>query len=87
MAKEAGLSAGYLSKVFHDTTGKTFKEYVNALRMQYAVKLLRHSDRSISEICYSSGFQSLPNFLRQFKDRYHTSPGKYKKQLKDAENQ
>lgn len=87
LAKEAGLSAGYLSKVFHDTTGKTFKEYVNALRMQYAVKLLRHSDRSISEICYSSGFQSLPNFLRQFKDRYHTSPGKYKKQLKDAENQ
>ena len=78
-AKISGFNMNYFSSLFHKTTGKTYKEYLNDLKLEYAKKLVLSNHLSISEICFASGFNSLPNFLKNFKAHYSTSPGSMRK--------
>ena len=78
-AKHIGLSAPYLSKVFADENGITFKKYLDGVRFDYAKKLLTYSGMSVSEICADSGFDDYANFMRAFKQNFGMSPGAYRK--------
>lgn len=82
VAKYAGFSPTYFSSIFRKETGKSFKEYTNNLRFEYAKKLLLHSDFTILQICNESGFEDYANFLRRFKKREKVSPTEYRKRLK-----
>lgn len=77
-AKHIGLSVSYLSKVFADENGITFKKYLDGIRFDYAKKLLTYSDMSVSEICAESGFDDYANFMRAFKQNFGMSPGNYR---------
>ena len=77
-AAYVGLSAAYLSSVFSKEAGITFKEYLNSVRYEHAKNLIVHSNMSVLEVCYESGFGDYANFLRGFKKRYLTSPLKYR---------
>lgn len=79
VAEISGFNKNYFSTLFHSTTGKTFKDYLTELKLEYAKKLVLSSSISITEICFTSGFNSLPNFLRSFKARFNTSPGSLRK--------
>lgn len=78
-AAMSGFNRNYFSGLFHEKTGKTYKEYLNALKLEYSKKLLLSGDLSITEICYASGFNSLTNFLRAFKKKYGIAPGAMRK--------
>lgn len=73
-ARFLGITPNYLSEEFHAVTGKKYKEYLTDLRLSYAKKLLSSSNLSITEICFASGFSSLSNFLRVFKEKFGVSP-------------
>ena len=75
MARLFGFNTNYFSSRFHQYTGKTFKNYLNLLKLEYAKKLLLSGDLSVTEIGYAAGFTSLPNFLRCFKTHFGMSPG------------
>lgn len=77
-AKYVGLSSAYLSSVFSKEAGINFKEYLNSIRFEYAKKMLTYSDMNVSEICYESGFDDYANFIRSFRTRFGTSPGKFR---------
>ncbi|NAA10338.1 helix-turn-helix domain-containing protein, partial [Escherichia coli] len=47
---------------------------------------LKHSQKGVSEICYTVGFNDLPHFVRVFTNAMGMSPSKYRKQLKAANN-
>ncbi len=79
VAEISGFNKNYFSTLFHNTTGKTFKDYLTELKLEYARKLVLSSNISITEICFTSGFNSLPNFLRSFKAHFGTSPGALRK--------
>ncbi len=70
----AGLSAPYASSLLHAETGMTFKQQLNALRFDYAKKLLIYSDLSVMQICHESGFCDYANFLRRFKKHFGVTP-------------
>ncbi len=78
-ARMSGFNMNYFSSLFHKVTGKTYKEYLNDLKLEYAKKLVLSGSLSISEVCFASGFNSLPNFLKNFKLRYGVSPGNMRK--------
>lgn len=78
-AEVAGFNRNYFSSLFHSVTGKTYKEYINRLKLEHAKKLVLSSNISITEVCYASGFNSLTNFLRTFKVEYGASPGAMRK--------
>jgi len=60
--------------------GMSFKELLIKLRIEYACHLLVYEQISISEIAMKSGFNSLANFHRQFKELKCCTPGNYRKQ-------
>lgn len=74
VASVAGLNKNYFSGLFHESTGKTYKEYLNSLKLEHAKKLVLTSNIPVTEICFASGFNSLTNFLRVFKEAYSFSP-------------
>ena len=77
LAEQAGLHPNYFSTLFRQATGKTYIEKLNQLRINYACALLRKGF-SVSDACFSSGFNSLSNFLSIFKARRGISPSEYK---------
>lgn len=80
LATQVGLSPTYFSKKFHLSTGKTFKEYVNEIRMQQARQMLLTTDDSITKIAISCGFSSSNYFKDIFRRATGISPRNYRKQ-------
>ncbi len=81
VANHVGLSEGYFSTLFRKTLGVTFKSYLDDIRFNFALKLLRYTDLTISEICYECGFSDFSNFMRRFKFKYKKAPGEYRKEF------
>lgn len=78
VAKAASTSAHYLSEKFKETTGINFVRYVARARYEKAAALLRDADLRVSEVAFSSGFQSLSQFNRVFKKLSGKSPTQYR---------
>ena len=75
VARHCCVSEGHLSRIFHHSTGLTFREYLTQVRIERAKTLLIHSGKSVTEIAYDSGFQSLSQFHRVFRKTHGASPG------------
>jgi AraC-like DNA-binding protein len=79
-ASRAGMGPSAFCRYFRRVTGKTFFDVVNELRIAKACRLLVETEDSITDICYSSGFSSVSNFNRRFRDRRGASPRQYRSQ-------
>lgn len=60
---------------------KPFSRFIAEIRIKHACKLLMESDESISQICDESGFNTLSNFNKKFKEIMQKSPLQYKKEF------
>ncbi len=78
IAHELGMSLHYLCHAFKKATGMTVKEYVNALRIDYAKQLLSGSDKNISDIAWECGFGSPSYFTKKFTASQQMSPTQYR---------
>lgn len=72
------FSPSYLSKLFHQTKGITIRAYVNQIRLEHAVKLLKSTDSPIQEIASNCGFSNVSHFNRVFKQQTGNSPLEYR---------
>lgn len=72
------LSKYYFCRQFSKTTGATFLEYLNNMRLSKAHQLLLSSDMSISEIADETGFSSGIQLSRTFQTVYKMSPSKFR---------
>lgn len=77
----ANMSPNSFCRLFKSNTRKTFVTFINEIRIGYACKLISENKKAIADICYSSGFNNLSNFNRQFKKIKKKSPLQYKKNL------
>lgn len=59
-----GLHPNYVSGLFRRSLGMTFRAYLQARRLDYALHQLRHGSQSVMEICLQSGFHDLTHFER-----------------------
>lgn len=80
IAEAVELSRERLSRLFHQTLGITFSDYLNEVRLGEARQRLANQTITITEIAYASGFQSLSQFNRRFRAAEGMSPGQYRKQ-------
>lgn len=71
-------SRSSVSHSFKKKNGVTLKAYCNNLKLRDAEIMLKNSELSVSEICYSVGFESLSYFISLFKRRNGITPLKYK---------
>ena len=79
IASQINVTKYHFCKLFKDATGQSFSAYINYVRIIKAEELLLSSDKTISEIAFSCGFNSVQYFNRIFVNRYGYSPFKYKK--------
>ena len=79
MAEKVHLTPNYFSQCFHESIGMSFQNYLQNLRIEQAYKLIKASKLTVTEICFSCGFNSLPYFITTFKKRYGESPGQVRK--------
>ena len=83
-AEAAEVGKHHLSAAFSRHMHMGFNQYVNHVRLHSATEDLRYTDKSITEIAYSSGFGSLRTFNRLFSDCFHQTPSAYRQfQSKD----
>ena len=64
----------------------TFSQFVTQYRLNMARELLKHSQKAVSEICYTVGFNDLPHFVRVFTKNIGMPPSQYRKKLQPNEN-
>ena len=82
VADQVNLSPTYLSRKFRKTTGVTFKEYINYIRIKQAVQALLTTDDSITKIAVDCGFNSSNYFKDIFKKINGVSPMAFRRQSK-----
>ena len=78
-AAACGISPGHLSRLFHQSTGLTFQEYVRRFRLDRACELLSTTSQPVTTIAFESGFQSISQFNRSFRAVHGESPLEYRK--------
>jgi AraC-like DNA-binding protein len=76
----ANMSLSSFSRYFKSRANKSFSDVLSEIRIDYACKLLTDPDANISQVCYESGFNTLSNFNKQFKDVTGQTPLQYKKE-------
>lgn len=86
VSAQINLSPDYFGKLFKKSTGLSFREYLNLVRIRHACKLLVNSDASVKEIAFSSGYRSVEYFMYSFKKINKKTPLGYKKTLKQQKN-
>ena len=78
MARAAGLSRAHFSREFRAAFGESPHNYLLTRRMERAAALLRNTDRSVADICFSVGLQSVGSFTTSFKRMFGQSPTAYR---------
>lgn len=78
-AEVAHMSSTYFSRLFKETTGFGFKEYLNQIRLQNAAFLLQSTDASVTEIAIRCGFSDANYFGDSFKKAFHLSPREFRR--------
>ena len=78
IASLAGMATTAFCRYFKARTNKTFSDFVSELRVGFACKLLMDNKLSITQICYESGFNTLSNFNKQFKNLKGQTPSEYR---------
>lgn len=81
--REMGMSRMQLHRKLKALTDYSTTEFIRIQRLKRAAQLLRDSDLSISEVCYSVGFNGLSYFTKCFKEQYGTTPSEYDVQHQD----
>ena len=78
LARAAGLSRAHFSREFRRAFGESPHAYLLTRRLERAAALLRTTDRSVAEICFSVGLQSVGSFTTSFTRTYERSPTAYR---------
>jgi len=78
IAKELGVSASFLSRIFKKEIGIPIHEYLNQYRISKSLSLLK--THTITEVGYICGFCDNSHFISIFKKYIGTTPMQYKKQ-------
>src|SRR5690606_30830354 len=73
------MSVPAFCNYFKKSTKKTYIDFLNEVRIGNACKLLTDTERTILDICFESGFNTLANFNKQFLKVKKMTPSKYRK--------
>ena len=78
VARDLHINPEYLSRTFKQQVGINFSTYLNNIRLQHALELLKQTDYRVAEIAARTGFQSPAYFSKCFKAAFGLSPQQWK---------
>jgi AraC-like DNA-binding protein len=84
LAGAARLSRAHFSREFRRAFGESPHAYLLTRRLERAAALLRSTDRSVVDICFSVGLKSVGSFTTSFTRAYGMSPTAYRAEFPPA---
>jgi AraC-like DNA-binding protein len=78
------LSPNHVSRLFRSEGFMRFTDYLTWVRLDRAKYMLRHHDRTLSEVAQSCGFSDIGYFCRVFKRKTKLTPTAYRLQKSTA---
>lgn len=71
------------AKIIYENTGGRLNEYLNGIRIEHAVRLMRtHSRYTLRAIAEASGFSNMTTFHNAFKKKMGMTPAQYWESIK-----
>jgi YesN/AraC family two-component response regulator len=81
LAKELNTNTKYISEIIHSHKGKNFNTYINELRVNYIIKMMRENKQylnyKVSYLAEESGFSSHSAFTVVFKSITGITPNQF----------
>ena len=84
LAAAAGLSRAHFSREFRRAFGESPHAYLLTRRLERAAALLRATDHSVTDICFSVGLKSLGSFTSSFTRTFGIPPSRYRAKFPPA---
>ena len=78
IAGEMNLNPKYISRMFKETTGISYKDFHLDTKMDAAKSLLEGTSFNVDEISYQLGYQNPESFMRIFKRKNNLTPTEYR---------
>jgi len=78
LAENLGISPVYLSELFKQQTGTTFRAHLLRVRMAAAIRLLKDPTLKVYEVSYKVGYSKVEHFVKLFKKEYGMTPSEYR---------
>jgi AraC-like DNA-binding protein len=80
-----GIPEAKISKIIGMHQGLSFRQYLNAIRMKEAKRLMLETDRQVTEIAFAVGYANISHFNRIFKQLESIPPTEFRKREKHGE--
>ncbi|MCH4888532.1 helix-turn-helix transcriptional regulator [Acidaminobacter sp. JC074] len=78
LAEDVNLSVSRFSKIFKDELETSPMDYLNAIRLERAKRLLLSDQMKIHRIAYECGFSDTSYFTMKFKEKYDETPREFR---------
>ena len=82
IAEALYVNAAYLSRVFKESTGKNFTDYLAEQRVRWAAELLQNSQYKVYEVGEKVGYTNTQYFFRVFKKKMGVTPLVYRNRIR-----
>lgn len=77
----SNISYNYFSALFHKTFGISFKNYLNRIRINKSILLLKNKSYSITDIAFELGFSSSSHYIKTFKKLKEITPSEFRRRV------
>ncbi|TWT67508.1 AraC family transcriptional regulator [Allorhodopirellula solitaria] len=78
LAEMAGLSVSHFERRFRRAFSASPRQYLVRIRVEHAARMLRETDKTVSEIAHECGFYDHAHFSRSFRKIMQLSPSEYR---------
>lgn len=78
LANHCHVSPFHFSRIFKTFTQTSPHQFLLAIRLKHAELLLKRSALPVSDIAFTTGFNSIEHFTAAFRQKYHCPPGAYR---------
>jgi AraC-like DNA-binding protein len=83
-AAAAAISPHHFHRQFKAVFGQTPMQFVQGCRLEAARRLLLTTDLPVTQICFSTGFESLGSFSSLFRRRFGRSPRQFRRSAEES---
>jgi len=78
LAVHSGISLFHFHRIMKAALGEPLGSYIDRVRLETAVKLIRYSGEPLQQIAFSIGYNDLSSFSKAFVKEFGLSPGEYR---------
>jgi len=81
-AEKMNMGKTTFYKKINALTGKSVNDFITHVKLKKAAELLTHTELSVSEVAFKTGYKNLSHFTRSFKNQYGVPPSEYAKSVR-----